>query len=162
MTTPVTIDEAKLNALLGKVVGDVGGAMSAALVVIGDKLGLWKALANAKEPLSSTELAKRTETAERYVREWLNAMAASGYVTYDAGRKAYGIEPEAAVAFADSESPAYVPGLYQVVAAMWAGESKIAANFRTGGGLEWGHQHPCLFEGTERFFRSGYLGNLIQ
>ena len=156
------IDETKLNALLGRIVGDVGGAMSAALVVIGDKLGLWKALAVAGEPLTSTELAKRTETAERYVREWLNAMAASGYVTYDANRGAFGIEPEAAVAFADSESPAFVPGLFQVVAAMWAGESKIAANFRTGAGLEWGHQHPCLFEGTERFFRSGYLGNLIQ
>jgi SAM-dependent methyltransferase len=158
----MTIDEAKLNALLGRIVGDVGGAMSAALVVIGDKLGLWKELAGANEALTSTELAKRTETAERYVREWLNAMAASGYLTYDAERKAFGIEPEAAVAFADSESPAYVPGLFQVVGAMWAGESKIAANFRTGGGLEWGHQHPCLFEGTERFFRSGYLGNLIQ
>jgi SAM-dependent methyltransferase len=156
------LDETKLNEFLGKVVGDVGGAMSAALVVIGDKLGLWKALARAGEPLTSAELAKRTETTERYVREWLNAMAASGYVAYDQDALAYHVKPEQAVAFADSESPAYVPGLFQVVAAMWAGESKIAANFRTGAGLEWGHQHPCLFEGTERFFRSGYLGNLIQ
>ncbi len=156
------IDEAKLNAFLGKVVTDVGGAMSAALVVIGDKLGLWKSLANAGKPLTSVELARRTETAERYVREWLNAMAAGGYVTYLADSQAYQLEPEQAVALADSESPAFVPGLFQVTAAMWAGESKIAANFRTGAGLEWGHQHPCLFEGTERFFRSGYLGNLIQ
>ena len=72
------------------------------------------------------------------------------------------LEAEQAVALADSESPAFVPGLFQVTAAMWAGESKIAANFRTGAGLEWGHQHPCLFEGTERFFRSGDLGNRIQ
>ena len=156
------IDENKLGAFLGKVVGDVGSAMSAALVVIGDKLGLWKAMAKAGGPLTATELAKRTETAERYIREWLNAMAASGYVTYVTETQSYKLEPEQAVAFADSESPAFVPGLYQVVAAMWAGESKIAANFRTGAGLEWGHQHPCLFEGTERFFRSGYLGNLIQ
>jgi 2-polyprenyl-3-methyl-5-hydroxy-6-metoxy-1,4-benzoquinol methylase len=155
------LDENKLNEFLGKVVGDVGSAMSAALVVIGDKLGLWKALATEGE-VTPSELARRTETAERYVREWLNAMAASGYVTYVKETHAYRIEPEQAVAFADPESPAFVPGLFQVVNAMWAGESKIAANFRTGAGLEWGHQHPCLFEGTERFFRSGYLGNLIQ
>jgi 2-polyprenyl-3-methyl-5-hydroxy-6-metoxy-1,4-benzoquinol methylase len=144
------------------VVTDVGSAMSAALVVIGDKLGLWKVLAKAGEPLSPTELAKRTETSERYVREWLNAMAAGGYVTYCQDTLTYKLEAEQAVALADSESPAFVPGLFQVTAAMWAGESKIASNFRTGAGLEWGHQHPCLFEGTERFFRSGYLGNLIQ
>jgi 2-polyprenyl-3-methyl-5-hydroxy-6-metoxy-1,4-benzoquinol methylase len=158
----MTIDEGKLNAFLGKVVTDVGGAMSAALVVIGDKLGLWKALAKADKPVSPAELAKRTETSERYIREWLNAMAAGGYVTYCVDTQTYRIEPEQAVALADSDSPAFVPGLFQVTAAMWAGESKIAANFRTGGGLEWGHQHPCLFEGTERFFRSGYLGNLLQ
>src|SRR5258708_24931467 len=136
--------------------------MSAVLVVMGDKLGLWKAFGRAGEPMTPTELAQRTETTERYVREWLNAMAASGYVTYCQDTLAYRLEPEQAVAFADPESPAFVPGLFQVVAAMWAGESKITANFRSGGGLEWGHQHPCLFEGTERFFRSGYLGNLIQ
>ena len=156
------IDENKLHAFLGKIVGDVGSAASAVLVVIGDQLGLWKALAHAGGPVSSAELARRTETTERYIREWLNAMAASGYVTYDAATQKFAIDPEPAMAFADSESPAFVPGLFQAVAAMWAGESKIASNFRTGAGLEWGHQHPCLFEGTERFFRSGYLGNLIQ
>ncbi|HEX5058776.1 MAG TPA: class I SAM-dependent methyltransferase [Kofleriaceae bacterium] len=161
MTTK-NVDDGKLNEFLGKVVTDVGGAMSAALVVIGDKLGLWKALARAEAPLSPSELAKRTETSERYIQEWLNAMAAGGYVTYSKDTLTYQLEPEQAVALADSESPAFVPGLFQVTAAMWAGESKIAANFRTGAGLEWGHQHPCLFEGTERFFRSGYLGNLIQ
>ena len=157
-----TIDEAKLNAFLGKVVGDVGSAMSAALVVLGDRLGLWRALAKAGGPLSPAELAQRTETTERYVREWLNAMAAGGYLTYCVDTHTYKLEAEQAVALADSESPAFVPGLFQVTAAMWAAESKIASNFRTGAGLEWGQQHPCLFEGTERFFRSGYLGNLIQ
>jgi 2-polyprenyl-3-methyl-5-hydroxy-6-metoxy-1,4-benzoquinol methylase len=156
------IDEGKLNEFLGKVVTDVGSAMSAALVVLGDKLGLWRVMAAAGGPLSSTELAKRSETTERYVREWLNAMAAGGYVVYCTDTRTYLLPPEQAVALADPDSPAFVPGLFQVTAAMWAGESKIAANFRTGAGLEWGHQHPCLFEGTERFFRSGYLGNLIQ
>jgi SAM-dependent methyltransferase len=160
MTTQV--DDTKLNAFLGKVVTDVGGAMSAALVVLGDQLGLWRALANADKPMAPTDLARATETNERYIREWLNAMAAGGYVTYDATARTYRLEPEQAVALADSESPAFVPGLFQVTAAMWAAESKIAANFRSGAGLAWGHQHPCLFEGTERFFRSGYLGNLIQ
>jgi SAM-dependent methyltransferase len=156
------INEQKLNDFLGKVVGDVGSAMSAALVVLGDQLGLWRALARSEKPLTPAELATRTETTERYIREWLNAMAAGGYVTYCKDSKTYRLEPEQAVALADSESPAFVPGLFQVTAAMWAAESKIAANFRSGAGLAWGHQHPCLFEGTERFFRSGYLGNLIQ
>lgn len=160
MTT--TIDENKLNQFLGKVVGDVGSAMSAVLVVIGDELGLWRALAAAKEPVTPATLARRTETSERYIREWLNAMAAGGYVTYCKDSQTYCIEPEQAVALADSNSPAFVPGLFQVTAAMWAARAKVGANFRTGAGLEWGHQHPCLFEGTERFFRSGYLGNLIQ
>jgi SAM-dependent methyltransferase len=143
------------------VVGDVGSAMSAALVVLGDRLGLWRAMAKAG-PVTAAELAKRTETTERYVREWLNAMAASGYITYGAETHKYTLPAEHAIALAEPDSPAFVPGLFQVTAAMWAAESKISANFKTGAGLEWGHQHPCLFEGTERFFRSGYLGNLIQ
>jgi SAM-dependent methyltransferase len=154
------IDEAKLNEFVGKVVTDVGSAMSAVLVVIGDKLGLYRAMAKGG-PMTASELATRTETAERYVREWLNAQAAGGYVSYDAAAGKYTLPPEQAAALADPESPAFVPGLFQVTAAMWAGESKMAANFRTGAGLEWAHQHPCLFEGTERFFRSGYIGNLI-
>jgi len=156
-----TIDQTKLNDFLGKIVSDVGAAMSAALVVLGDQLGLWRALASSG-PVTPAELAQRTETVERYVREWLNAMAAGGYVAYDAQTQRYRLGPEQAVALADSESPAFVPGLFQVTAAMWAAEAKIAANFRTGAGLMWGHHHPCLFEGTERFFRSGYLGNLVQ
>ena len=156
-----TIDQDKLDRFLGKVVGDVGSAMSAALVVLGDQLGLWRALASAG-PVTPRELASRTETVERYLREWLNAMAAGGYVGYDPATGRYHLEPEQATALADSESPAFVPGLFQVTAAMWAAEGKIAANFRTGAGFAWGHHHPCLFEGTERFFRSGYLGNLVQ
>jgi SAM-dependent methyltransferase len=155
----MSIDENKLNDFLGKVVGDVGSAMSAALVVIGDELGLWRAL--AAHPMTAAELARCTETNERYIREWSNAMAAGGYVTYETATQTYRLEPEQAVALTDSNSPAFVPGLFQVTAAMWAARAKIGANFRSGAGLEWGHQHPCLFEGTERFFRSGYLGNLV-
>ncbi len=156
----MTIDENKLNAFLGKVVGDVGAAMSSALVVIGDKLGLYRALA-ASGPMTPQELATRTETHERYVREWLNAQAASGYVAYDASTGKFYLEPEQAMALADDTSPASVPGLFHVACAMWHGEEKITQNFKTGEGTAWGAQHNCLFEGTERFFRAGYIGNLL-
>lgn len=156
----MAIDENKLNELMGKVVGDVGAAMSAALVVIGDKLGLYRALA-ASGPVTPRELATRTETHERYVREWLNAQAASGYVAYDAKTGKFHLEPEQAMALADDSSPASVPGLFHVACAMWHGEEKITRNFKTGEGTAWGEQHTCLFEGTERFFRAGYIGNLM-
>jgi SAM-dependent methyltransferase len=155
------IDDGKLQEFLGKVVTDVGAAMSAVLVVMGDRLGLYKAMAQGG-PQTPTELAKRTQTTERYVREWLNAQAAGGYVAYEAATGRYVLPPEQAVALADETSPAFVPGLFQVTQAMWSGEPRMVENFRTGAGFEWGHQHPCLFEGTERFFRSGYIGNLLQ
>jgi 2-polyprenyl-3-methyl-5-hydroxy-6-metoxy-1,4-benzoquinol methylase len=156
----MSIDEKKLNDLLGKVVGDVGAAMSAALVVIGDKLGLYKAMAEAG-PVAPGDLARLTGTTERYVREWLNAQAASGYVAYDSGSGRFSLSPEQAFAFADDMSPASVPGLFHVTAAMWHGEERMTDNFRSGDGIAWGAQHPCLFEGCERFFRSGYIGNLV-
>ncbi len=155
-----TIDMKKLEDFLHRVVGDVGAALSAALVVIGDKLGLYKALA-AHGALTPAELAQRTETSERYCREWLNAQAAGGYVTYDAATGRYTLPFEHAVALADDTSPAFVPGLFQVTEACWAGRPRIERNFKTGEGLAWGEQHPCLFDGTERFFRSGYIGNLV-
>jgi 2-polyprenyl-3-methyl-5-hydroxy-6-metoxy-1,4-benzoquinol methylase len=156
----MAIDENKLNQFMGKVVGDVGAAMSAALVVIGDKLGLYRALAK-DGPSTPQQLATRTETHERYVREWLNAQAASGYVAYDPASGKYHLEPEQAMALADDTSPASVPGLFHVACAMWHGEEKITQNFKTGEGTAWGAQHSCLFEGTERFFRAGYIGNLM-
>lgn len=154
------VDMAKLEQFLGKVVGDVGAAMSAALVVVGDRLGLYKALA-AGGPLTPAELAKRSECSERYIREWLNAQAAGGYVTYDAASGRYTLPAEQAFALADDTSPAYVPGMFQITQAMWNAEPTIERNFKSGDGLAWGDQHPCLFEGTERFFRSGYIGNLV-
>jgi 2-polyprenyl-3-methyl-5-hydroxy-6-metoxy-1,4-benzoquinol methylase len=115
----------------------------------------------AAGPVTAAELAKRTETAERYVSEWLNAQAASGYASYETSSGRYSLPPEQAFMFADDDSPASVVGAFSVARAMWSALDKMEANFRTGGGLEWGHQHPCLFEGTERFFRAGYIGNLV-
>jgi 2-polyprenyl-3-methyl-5-hydroxy-6-metoxy-1,4-benzoquinol methylase len=157
MTT--SINEAKLNELLMKVVGDIGAAFSTALVVLGDKLGLYKAL--AESPATSSELAERTGTNERYVREWLNSQAAGGYVQYDAAQTRYSMTPEQAAAFADSSSPAFMPGAFAVAAATVHAEPRIRENFRSGAGLPWGEQHNCLFAGTESFFRANYIGNLI-
>jgi 2-polyprenyl-3-methyl-5-hydroxy-6-metoxy-1,4-benzoquinol methylase len=158
MTTAV--NQAKLDEFIGKVVGNVGAAMSSLLVVVGDSLGLYKALRDGG-PLLPKELAKKAGIAERYALEWLNAQAAAGYLTYDPATRRYGIEPEQAVAFCDSDSPAYVPGFFQVAAAMWAGRERVTERFKSGDGLAWGEQHPCLFEGTARFFRSSYIGNLM-
>ena len=158
--TTTTIDENKLNQFMGRAVGDIGAAMSAALVLIGDELGLYKAMA-AAGPVTPGELAKRTETNERYVREWLNNQAAGGYVTYDASNSRYTLPPEQAAALADEASPAFIPGAFQVIAAAMKAAPRIAEAFHTGAGLDWGDQDPILFVGTERFFRSGYLGNLV-
>jgi 2-polyprenyl-3-methyl-5-hydroxy-6-metoxy-1,4-benzoquinol methylase len=157
----MTIDENKLNQFVNQAVTDVGATMSSILVVLGDRLGLWKAMA-ASGPIDAAALAKRTETNERYVSEWLNAQAAAGYVTYDPKTAKYTLPPEQAAALADETSPAFFPGLFEVAAACWAATDKMTERFRTGGGIEWGHQHPCLFQGTERFFRSSYIGNLVQ
>jgi len=156
----MTIDENKLGEFMNKVVGDVGAAMSGALVLLGDRLGLYKAMA-ALGPTTAAELAARTETTERYVAEWLNAQAAGGYVTYDATNGRYTLPPEQAFALAEEQSPVFCPGLFQVTKAIWDADQKIAQNFRSGGGTVWGDHHHCLFEGTERFFRSGYIGNLV-
>jgi 2-polyprenyl-3-methyl-5-hydroxy-6-metoxy-1,4-benzoquinol methylase len=153
------IDPDKLNAFMGKVVGDFGASAHAVLVVIGDKLGLYKAMAGAG-PLTPAALAKKTGTHERYVREWLNANAAGGYVSYDAATQRYTLPPEQAMALAQEDSPAFVPGFFSMVEAMMGAEERMARNFRTGEGMAWGEHAHCLFEGTERFFRPGYLANL--
>jgi SAM-dependent methyltransferase len=154
-----TIDPAKLDAFLGQVVGDAGAAMSAALVVLGDRLGLYKALVPG--PATAAELARRTGTAERYVQEWLDAQASGGYVLYAPETETYSLTPERAAALADELSPAFVPGMFQIMQAMWTAVDRMAEKFKTGDGHAWGEHHPCLFEGTERFFRSGYRGNLV-
>jgi SAM-dependent methyltransferase len=159
MTHTQLPDPKKLDSFIGQIVGDAGAAMSAALVVVGDRLGLYKGL--AKGPANAAELAKRTGTAERYVQEWLDAQAASGYVRYSAESETYELPPEQATAFADELSPAFVPGFFQLMHAMWSAVDRISERFKTGDGLAWGEHHHCLFEGTERFFRAGYRGNLV-
>jgi 2-polyprenyl-3-methyl-5-hydroxy-6-metoxy-1,4-benzoquinol methylase len=158
-STPA-IDEAKLNEFMGKAVVDMGAAMHAVLILLGDRLCLFKGMADSK-PVTPTELAKRTGTDERYVREWLNANAASGYVTYDAGAGTYALPPEQAFALAVDNSPAYIPGAFQIISACFHDASKIEQAFRTGNGVGWHEHHHDLFHGTERFFRPNYTANLI-
>jgi 2-polyprenyl-3-methyl-5-hydroxy-6-metoxy-1,4-benzoquinol methylase len=155
-----TIDQERLEAFMGAFVQDLGAAASTALVVIGDRLGLYKAMGDG-EPVTPAELAERTGTTERYVREWLSAQAAGGYVDYDAADGTFHLSPEQAMALADEDSPAFIPGAFQLVAAMVKDEAHIAERFRTGGGFGWHEHHHDLFAGTERFFRPGYLANLV-
>jgi len=153
-------DPAKLEAFMGKMVGDMGAAMTASLVVLGDRLGLYKALAQIG-PATSAELATRTGTHERNVREWLAAQAAAGYVDYDAAEGKFALSPEQAMVFADENGPAFMAGGFSILAAAFIDEPKIAEAFRSGKGLGWHEHHQCLFSGTERFFRPGYNANLV-
>lgn len=154
------INEGKMQAFLGKVVGDFGAALSSVLVYIGQKLGLYRALAEAG-PLAPAELAKRTGTVERYVREWLVNQAASGYVEYNANDGTYFLTAEQAVALTDESSPFFVGGGFYVIKAMTRAEPRITEAFRHGGGILWGENDPDLFIGTERFFRPGYMAHLV-
>jgi SAM-dependent methyltransferase len=153
------INEAKLNAFMGRAVGDMGAAMHAVLILLGDRLGLYKAMADST-PVTPAELAKRTGTTERYVREWLNANAASGYITYDAATATYTLPPEQALALAMDDSPAFLPGIFQIISSCFHDADKIEQAFLTGKGVGWHEHHHDLFHGTERFFRPGYLANL--
>ncbi|MCA1596177.1 MAG: SAM-dependent methyltransferase, partial [Chloroflexi bacterium] len=156
----MSVDLEKLQEFMNRAVGDAGAAISAPLVLIGDKLGLYKAMAGAG-PLSSAELAQRTNTSERYVREWLCAEAAGGRVEYDPANEKYTLPPEQAMALADDNSPVFLPGLYQSIASTFKDEPKITEAFRTGKGVGWHEHHTDLFHGTERFFRPGYNANLV-
>ena len=156
----MAINEAKLNQLLGKFVTDFGAAFHAGLVVIGENLGLYKALAGTA-PLTAAELAQRTNTNERYVREWLNAQAAGGYVEYDAATNRYYLSEEQAFTLADEKSPAYLPGAFLVAVSALRAVPKLTERFRTGEGLGWHEHDHGLFRGTELFFRPGYAANLM-
>jgi SAM-dependent methyltransferase len=155
-----TIDEAKLHAFLGQVVGDLAGYSGAIMGYIGDRLGLYRAIADAGS-VTSAELAERTGTAERYVRDWLVNQAAGGYLEYDPASGRYRMAPEQAVALTDESSPAFVAGAFQVLVSTVYALPRILENVRTGQGMAWGEHHPDLFEGTERFFKPGYIGNLV-
>jgi SAM-dependent methyltransferase len=157
---PAVLDEKKLMDFVFKAVDEVGATLNAALVVMGDKLGYYRALAHAG-PLSPAQLAARTGTAERYVQEWLNAQAAGGYVDYDPATGRYTLPPEQAVALTDESSPAYLPGFFQLALGSVIDSPRITDTARSGEGLGW-HEHVHdVHEGCERFFRPGYNANLV-
>jgi 2-polyprenyl-3-methyl-5-hydroxy-6-metoxy-1,4-benzoquinol methylase len=153
-------DQDKLNAMLGRMVGDLGAVASGALVVLGDRLGFYRAMRDGNR-ITAAELAKRTGTHERYVREWLAAQAASGYIDYDVGSDSFYLNPEQATVFADEDSPAAMVGAFEALSTLWLDEPKVADAFRSGKGVAWHDHSACLFRGTERFFRPGYNANLV-
>ena len=155
----MALDIDKLNAFMGRFVGDIGAAIHAGTVVLGDKLGLYKALAEG--PMSPEELARKTETDARYVLEWLSAQAASGYVEYDPATQRFHMTEEQVFALATEGSPAFIPGAFQVALGALKAVPKLTGAFRTGLGVGWHEHDPWLFEGTERFFRPGYSANLV-
>ncbi len=155
------IDEARLNAFMGKMLGDVGAAIGASLILLGDKLGLYKALAQ-HGPMDPAGLAKATGTAERYVREWLLAQAASGYVEYDSKSGQFSMLPEQVLALADEDSPVFLGAVGSLVSATILDEPKISEAFKTGKGVGWNRRSECLFCGTARFFRTSYKHHLVQ
>jgi len=157
----MSLNEDKLNALLGKFVGDLGATMHAGSIVIGEKLGLYKAMATPDERITAPELAKRTDTNERYVREWLNANAASGYVEYDADKDAYYLTPEQSFVMTNEENAAYLPGAFILATSALRAVPALVDRFKNGDGFGWHEHHEDLFRGTELFFRPGYIANLV-
>jgi len=156
----MVLDEVKLEQFIGKAVGEWGAAMGSMLILVGDRLGLFKAMAGAG-PISAEQLAGKTGTHPRLIKEWLAAQAAGGYVTYDPNSGKYTLPEEHAFALTNENSPAYIAGAYQILASVFKDEDKIVEAFRTGKGLGWGDHHHYLFEGTERFFKPNYVANLI-
>jgi len=154
-----SIDETKLHEFIGKAVNEWGAAEGALLTFVGDRLGLFKAMAKVGE-LTPEELAKRTQTHPRILKEWLAGQAAGGFVTYNPVNGTYTLPNEHALALTDENSPAYVAGFYQSLVSLFKDEEKIIEAFKTGKGLGWGDHHHYLFEGTERFFKPNYIANL--
>jgi SAM-dependent methyltransferase len=150
-----------LSQLLGQMVNDLGAALNGALVVLGDELGIYTALADIG-PATSQRLAEKTNLNERQLREWLSSQAASGYVSYDAASRSFFLTAEQAAVFADEDSPAAMTGAFYAVSALYHDESLVAESFRTGRGLPWGGHHNCMFCGAARFFRPGYQANINQ
>ena len=154
------LDQVKLNEFVGKFVADFGAALHAPTIILGEKLGLYKAMAGAGE-LSAQELASKTGTRERYVQEWLASQAAAGYAMYNPKTGKYWLTPEQAFTLADDSSPAYLPGAFYIASAIFRDEPKVVDAFRTGRGLGWHEHDGYLFRGTEMFFRPGYAANLV-
>ncbi len=158
ISAPV-LDMDKLNAFVGRFVGDLGAAVHAGMVVIGEKLGLYKALAAG--PMTSSELAAKTSTDERYVREWLASQAAGGYVTYEEDSNKFSLNAEQVFTLAEEDSPAYLPGAFELALGSLAAVPRIAESFRTGAGMGWHEHADGVFHGCEKFFRPGYAANLV-
>ncbi|QPJ63866.1 MAG: methyltransferase domain-containing protein [Candidatus Nitronauta litoralis] len=157
----MNVDEAKLHDLMFGIVGDLGAASSAVLVVIGQKLGLYQALAN-NGPCTAEELAQHTKTASRYILEWASAQAASGYMDYNAENKTFNLNPEQATVFADEESPFFMGGGFHSIASLYHDEAKVTEAFKTGEGVSWGSHDSELFCGVAKFFKPTYKGHLLQ
>jgi SAM-dependent methyltransferase len=155
----MAVDMDKLNSFMGQFVGDLGAAVHAGMVVIGEKLGLYKAL--AEKAMTSHELAEKTDTDERYVREWLASQAAGGYITYDEKADKFKLSEEQAFALAKEDSPAYLPGAFELALGSLAAVPRIAESFRTGAGMGWHEHDDGVFHGCEKFFRPGYAANLV-
>src|SRR5499427_4543814 len=153
------LDMNKLNAFIGQFVTDLGASVHAGMVVIGEKLGLYKALAGG--PMTSAELAAKTKTDERYLREWLASQAAGGYVTYDAASVKFSLTQEQAFTLAKEDSPAYLPGAFELCLGSLAAVPRITESFRTGAGMGWHEHADGVFHGCEKFFRPGYVANLV-
>jgi 2-polyprenyl-3-methyl-5-hydroxy-6-metoxy-1,4-benzoquinol methylase len=153
-------NQEKLNALLGKMVGDLGAITTGAAVLLGDRLGLFCALSVGGK-MTAEELAASTQTQPRLVREWLSAQAAAGYIEYEEETDRFYLSAEQEQVFVNDDSPAYMAGAFEVVSTLWLDEEKVRQAFRSGKGLGWHDHSTCLFRGTERFFRPGYNANLI-
>ena len=155
----MAVDTEKLNAFIGQFVGDLGAAVHAGMVVIGEKLGLYKALVHGA--MTSAELAAKTGTDERYLREWLSSQAAGGYITYDPETRKFSLSEEQAFALAQEDSPAYIPGAFELALGSLAAVPRIAESFRNGAGMGWHEHDDGVFHGCEKFFRPGYAANLV-
>lgn len=153
------LDMNKLNAFIGQFVGDLGAAVHSGMVVIGEKLGLYKALAAG--PLTSLQLARKTGTDERYVREWLASQAAGGYITYHPLTDEFSLSEEQAFTLVNEDSPAYLPGAFELALGSLAAVPRITESFRTGEGMGWHEHDDGVFHGCEKFFRPGYAANLV-
>jgi SAM-dependent methyltransferase len=154
-----TLDRAKLDAFAQRFLGDLGTAMHMPTVLVGDRLGLYRAMADGV-PVTAAGLAERTGTDERYVTEWLAAQAAAGYVDFDAATAVFRLPPEHAALLVDRGGPVFIPGAFQLAASAFKDEPMITEAFRTGEGVPWHSHHPDLFAGVDRFSRAGYAANL--
>ena len=156
----MTINQEKLDALVGRLIGEISAGYGGVMVALGDKLGLYKAMAGAG-PLSSREVARRSGCAERYVREWLNSQVAGSYVDYHPASGTYELTPEQAMVLADDLSPVFLPHAWQIVASMWADEPKTLSAFKSGRGVSWEEHDERLFCGIAAFYRNAYMASLV-